>query len=369
MRETDLVFVGTYTEPSVGVDGQPPRRRGKGIHAFRFDRGTGRLTPAQVTAGVRNPSYLAVDADRRHLYCVNELVEYEGQPGGAVSGFSIDHATGALTLLGMQPSLGADPCHLVLDADGRNLLLANYTSGSVAVLPIGANGAPGPARDLVRHVGAGVHPTRQAGPHAHAVAFDAAGRFVLVPELGLDKVMIYRFDAAAGRLEPNARQPWAATAPGAGPRHVALHPDGHFVYAINELDSTITAFAFDAADGTLAARQTLTTLPVGFAGASTCAEIRIHPAGRFVYGSNRGHDSVAVFALDPASGLMEARSHVATGGRTPRDFCLSPDGRFLLAANQDSDSLVVFAIDPASGMPSPTGHAVAVGSPVCVLFA
>jgi 6-phosphogluconolactonase len=368
MSEIDYVYVGTYSEAIRFGTGQVLQGRGKGIHVFRFDRVSGRLTPAGVAEGVRNPSYLAFDPSRRFLYCVNEFKEYEGKASGAASGFRIDRASGALTALGTQASHGTDPCHLMVDRGGRNVLLANFASGSVAVLPIGADGALAPASDVVQHAGSSVDPVRQAGPHAHAVEIDAAGRFAMVPELGLDRVMIYELDAEAGRLRPNARQPWIATAPGAGPRQIVMHPGGRFAYLINELDSTMTAYAFDAAAGTLAALQTLSTLPAGFAGRSTCAELQIHPTGRFLYGSNRGHDSVAVFALDPATGRMEARGHVGTGGRIPRNFCLSPDGRFLAAANQDSDNVVMFAIDQATGMPASTGHEVAVGTPVGVRF-
>lgn len=368
MSGSGFVYVGTYSEPILFGTGQVLQGKGKGIHVFRFDATTGRLTPAGIAEGVRNPSYLAFDPARRFLYCVNEFKEYQGRASGAVSGFRIDGASGALTPLGTQASEGTDPCHLMVDRGGRNVLVANFASGSVAVLPIGAGGAPAPASHVVQHAGSSVDPRRQAGPHAHAVELDAAGRFAMVPELGLDKVMIYELDAAAGRLRPNARQPWIATAPGAGPRQVVMHPGGRFAYLINELDSTMTAYAYDAAAGTLAALQTLPTLPAGFAGHSTCAEIQIHPSGRFLYGSNRGHDSVAIFAIDPASGLMTARGHVGTGGRIPRNFCLSPDGRFLAAANQDTDNVVMFAIDPASGIPSPTGHEIEVGTPVCVRF-
>ena len=370
MADDDLIYVGTYSEPIPMANGRVLPGNGEGIHILRLERATGRLHPVAIARGVRNPSYLAIDRARAVLYCVNELKTFEGADSGAVSAFRIDAAGGAPTPLGTpRASGGADPCHVRIDRDGRHVLVANYTGGSVAVLPIGADGALQPACAIVRHAGSGADPRRQAGPHAHAVEIDPAGRFALVAELGLDRLMIYAFDAHSGQLTPNARQPWIAAAPGAGPRQVALHPGGRFAYAINELDSTLSAYGYDAATGALGALQTVSTLPAGCTTPNTCAELQIHPGGAFLYGSNRGHDSIAVFAIDPGTGLLSARGHVSTGGRIPRGFGLSADGRFLVAANQDSDSVVSFAIDPATGMPTPTGHAIAVGTPVCVRFA
>lgn len=363
MAGYDLVFVGTYGEPPSAA------RRGRGIHAFRFDPAGPRLVPASVAADIRNPSYIVCDAARGILYCVNEVADFGGRQGGSVSALRIDRASGALSALGApQATGGADPCHLALAPDGRHALVANYTGGSVAVLPIDADGALLPARAVIRHAGAGPDPARQEGPHPHCVALDAAGRTALVADLGLDRIMVYAFDAATGLLAPDRRQPWIATAAGAGPRQAVFHPGGRFVYAVNELDSTVAAYRVDPRTGALGALQTLPALPRGFAGRNHCAELQVHPAGRFLYASNRGHDSVAVFALDPASGAMEARGHVASGGRTPRNFCLSPDGAFMAVANQDSDCVALFAIDPATGMPVPAGRAVEVGTPVCVRF-
>jgi len=363
-----LVFVGTYSEPILFGTGQVLQGKGAGIHVFRFDPVTGVLAAAAVVQGVRNPSYIAFDPARRFLYCVNEFKQYEGKPSGAVSAFRIDRASGTLAHLNSKASHGTDPCHLVVDATGRHVLVANFASGSVCVLPIQTDGALGDASQVIQHEGAGIDPTRQAGPHPHAVTIDGANRFVFVPDLGIDKVMIYAFDAATGTLSPNPEQRWIATAPGAGPRQLVMHPAGNFAYLINELNSTVTAYRYNQARGTLAELQTISTLPAGFAGRSTCAEVQIAPSGRFLYGSNRGHDSIAVFAIDCSSGLMCTCGHESTRGRVPRHFILSADGTHMVAANQDTDDLYTFRVDPATGLPAWTGHRAHVGTPVCVQF-
>ena len=367
MDASPLVFVGTYSEPILFGTGQVLEGKGRGIHAFHLDRETGALTPGPVAECVRNPSYLAFDPTRRFLYCVNEFKEFEGEPSGAVSAFRIDRDTGALTHLNTRASRGTDPCHLTVDGQGRHVLVANFASGSVCVLGIRPDGSLGEATDFHQHEGSSVNPQRQAGPHAHAVEIDRANRFAFVPDLGLDRVMIYAYDAAAGRLTPNPRQPWVATAPGAGPRQLVFHPNGRFAYLINELDSTMTAFRYDEEAGTLVDLHTLGTLPQGFEGRSTCAEVQIAPSGRFLYGSNRGHDSLAIFAIGD-DGRLTPMGHESTRGRVPRNFEVSPDGAFLAAANQDSDSIVLFRIDPTTGRPSPTGRAAEAGTPVCVRF-
>ena len=363
-----LVFVGTYSEPILFGTGQVLQGKGAGIHVFRFDPVTGVLVATAVAHGVRNPSYIAFDPARRFLYCVNEFKEYEGKPSGAVSAFRIDPASGALAHLNSKASHGTDPCHLVVDATGRHVLVANFASGSVCVLPIHTDGALGDASQVIQHEGAGIDPMRQAGPHAHAVTIDCANRFVFVPDLGIDKVMIYAFDAATGTLSPNPEQRWIATAPGAGPRQLVMHPAGNFAYLINELNSTVTAYRYNQARGTLAELQTISTLPASFAGRSTCAEVQIAPSGQFLYGSNRGHDSIAIFAIDYSSGLMCMCGHEGTRGRIPRNFTLSADGAHIVAANQDTDDLYTFRVDPATGLPAWTGHRAHVGTPVCVQF-
>jgi 6-phosphogluconolactonase len=367
MADKPLVYVGTYSEPILFGTGQVLQGQGKGIYAFHLDAEAGALVPQGITAGVRNSSYLAFDPARRFLYCVNEFKEFEGEASGAVSSFRIDPQTGALAFLNMKASRGTDPCHLIVDATGRNLLIANFASGSVCVLPVGPDGTLGDASDFKQHIGSSVDPKRQAGPHAHAVAIDNGNRFAFVPDLGLDKVVIYRFDPASGRLEANDRQPWIATAPGAGPRQLVFHPSGQFAYLINELNSTMTAYRYDPESGVLDEFQTLPTLPADFTGHSTCAEVQIHPSGRYLYGSNRGHDSIVIYALD-GEGRMSLVGHEGTRGKIPRNFEVSPDGRFLAAANQDSNNVVMFRIDAETGKLAATGNVVEAGTPICVRF-
>jgi len=270
-----------------------------------------------------------------------------------------------LTPLNQQSSGGAAPCHISLDREGKWLLGANYSGGSVFVLPIGEDGKLGEATALVKHEGRSVDPRRQTAPHAHSINLGPAGRFAFAADLGLDKVLIYRFDAAKGTLTPND-PPFAAAAPGAGPRHFSFHPTGKWAYAINEMNCTVTAYACDAAKGALAPIQSISTLPKGFEGNNSCAEVLVHPLGRFLYGSNRGHDSIAVFAVDAGTGRLTALGHEPTGGKHPRNFRIDPAGKYLLAANRDTNNVVVFGIDAATGGLKPTGHSVSVPGPNCV---
>jgi 6-phosphogluconolactonase len=369
MSNDELVYVGTYSEPILFGTGQILHGKGKGIYAFRFDRAAGKLRPLGVTEGVRNSSYLAFDPQRRFLFCVNEFKEYEGKASGAVSAFRIDPATGELAYLNTKPSHGTDPCHLIVDATGRFVMIANFASGSVCVLPIGEDGSLGDETDFIQHQGGTrIDPRRQAGPHAHAVAIDTNNRFVFVPDLGLDGVVVYAFDAKTGKLTPHTTQHLVKTAPGAGPRQLVFRPDGKFAYLINELNSTMTAFAYDAATGTLAELHTLPTLPPGYHAPSTCAEVQITPDGKFLYGSNRGHDSLAIYALDGVTGRMTIVGHESTRGRIPRNFEISPCGQFVAAANQDTNNVILFRLDPATGKLSPTGDVVEAGTPICVRF-
>jgi len=346
-----LVLVGTYTDGG-----------GDGIHSCRMDRETGALDPIGVTGGIDNPSFLASDPEGRRVYAVQETGD-----SGAVFAYELDHATGGLRFLNQQPSHGAAPCHLAVDRTGKVVLVANYGSGSVCVLPIVEGGRLEPASEVVQHSGAGVDPNRQEGPHAHSVTVDPANRLVLVADLGLDRMMVYRLDATRGKLVPNAT-PWVSVAPGAGPRHFAFHPSGGYGYVVNELDSTITAFTYDASEGILVELHTVPALPEGFEGTSYCADIHLAPSGRYLYASNRGDDSVVIYHVDPATGRLGYTGHQSTEGRTPRNFAIDPRGRFLLAANQDSDTIVPFRIDEATGDLVPTGHVASVPAPVCVLF-
>ncbi|HJS09091.1 MAG TPA: lactonase family protein, partial [Pirellulales bacterium] len=246
------------------------------------------------------------------------------------------------------------------------VLVANYGGGSVAVLPIDKDGRLRPASSFVQHKGSSVNPKRQEAPHAHSINVDPAGAFAVVADLGLDKVLVYRFDAAAGTLTAND-PPHATVSPGAGPRHFAFHPSGRFAYVINEMNSTVTAFAYDAKKGTLSEIDTKSTLPGPQQGNST-AEVQVHPSGKFLYGSNRGHNSLAIFRIDEKTGALTAAGHQLTGGRTPRNFGIDPTGKFVLAANQGSDSVVVFRVDQETGKLEETGQSIKVPTPVCVKF-
>jgi 6-phosphogluconolactonase len=310
---------------------------------------------------------LEIDPHRRLVFAVNETSDFGGRPTGAVSSYSIDPSTGKLTQLSQRASMGGGPCHLVLDKNRRHVLVANYGGGSVAVFPVGTDGTLGEASDFHQHAGKSINPQRQEGPHAHCVTFDPAGKFLFVCDLGLDKVMIYRYDAERGKLSAN--EPASASVkPGAGPRHMAFRPDGRFAYVINELDSTITAFAYDAAAGALSELQTVSTLPPSFDGSNTTAEIVVHPSGKFVYGSNRGHDSVALFNIDEDKGTLTFVEAVSTGGKTPRNFEIDPSGKRLIVGNQNSDTLLVCHVDQATGRLKPMGDLVAAPSPVCLRF-
>lgn len=348
-----LLYVGTYTNG-----------KSVGIYIYRMDLSSGALKPVG-SIETNNPSFLAVDERRRYLYAVNEVTEFAGRPSGAVSAFSIDQETGSLRFLNQQPSLGGAPCYVSVARGGRFVLVANYVGGNVSVLPVRRNGTLGKATDVVQHQGAGPNAERQEAPHAHSVVLDHANRFAFAADLGTDKIMAYRFDARLGKLKPNAPR-WFQSKAGAGPRHFTFHPDGRHAYAINELDSTITSFSYEQAPGQLKEAQTVSALPLGFSGANTCADVHIAPSGKFLYGSNRGHDSIVVFEIERNTGKLRYVEHVSTGGKTPRNFTIDPTGGFLLVANQNSDRIVGFRVDPATGRLRATGHVTEVPSPVCL---
>ncbi|MBE7555682.1 MAG: lactonase family protein [Anaerolineales bacterium] len=366
MSKHSLVFIGTYTEPILFGTGKILQGKGEGIYVYRLDGASGALKPCGLAEGVRNPSYLAFDASLRFLYAVNELKEFENTPTGAVSAFLVDPDSGRLRFLNQQPSHGTDPCHLTVDRTGRYVLVANFMSGSVCVLPIREDGSLGDATDVIQHQGSSADPVRQSGPHAHAVTLDNAGRYVFVPDLGIDKLMVYKFDAERGKLEPN-EEPWVEVTRGAGPRQLVAHPGGGYAYLINELNSTLTAFRYEKAKGGMLREiQTLSTLPEDFQGTNTCAEVQISPSGKFLYGSNRGHDSIVIYAIDQENGRLTCMGYRSTQGKTPRHFGIDPAGEFLVVANQDTESVITFRLDPTSGDFSATGHRVDVPTPVCV---
>ena len=349
-----LVYIGTYTQ---GLS--------KGIYLTKLDLDRGTLEPASVAAELSNPSFLAAAPQGMFLYAIGELNELGGKHGGAISALVIDPSDGKLTLLNQQSTQGAGTCHLAIDRNGKHVAVANYTGGSVSCLPIEADGRLGKVVCLVQHKGSRVHGRRQEGPHAHGVYLDAANRFLVVPDLGLDKLMIYRFDESGGVLTANDPA-FVATAAGAGPRHFAFHPNGRYAYVINELNSTLSAMSYDAEHGALRPLQTVSTLPPRFHGVNTCAEVQVHPSGKFVYGSNRGHDSIVIFAIDAATGKLRYVGHEPTRGKEPRNFAIDPSGRYLLAANQSSDNVVVFRIDAVTGRLRATGSTAHVPMPVCV---
>jgi 6-phosphogluconolactonase len=352
------VYVGTYT--SGANDGAS-----RGIYLLDLDSRSGKLSAPDLAGEASNPSFLAIHPGGKFLYAVSERDEVDRQPGGAVLAFAIDEATGKLRLINHQSSRGAGPCHLIVDTPGKNVLVANYGGGSIASLPIAPDGRLGPSSSFIQHRGMGTVPARQEGPHAHSINLDRAGRFAVVADLGLDKIFIYRFDSVKGTLEAND-PPFAQVAPKSGPRHFAFAPDGRFGYAISELANTVTAFEYDASSGSLNPIQTISTLPASFAGKSYTAEVQVHPSGRFVYGSNRGHDSIAVFAVDASTGKLSSVGFVPTQGRNPRNFAIDPTGAYLLAENGDSGTIVVFQIDARSGALRATGESVRVPKPVCI---
>ncbi len=351
-----FMYAGTYTN-----------KQSKGIYTWKFDPRTGKAVSMGLAVETTSPSFLAVHPNRRFLYAVNEVPNYKGEKSGSVSAFAIDRKSGKLTLLNTVSSRGAGPCHLALDKKGQSLIVANYGGGSIAAFPVGKDGRLGDATAFFQHSGAVSLRERQGGPHAHCVQVSPDNRYALVADLGLDEVLVYRLNAAKAALAPND-PPFAKLAAGAGPRHLAFHPNGRLVYSINEIQSTITALSYNAAAGSLREVQTLSTLPPDFHGTNSTAEIAVHPSGKFAYGSNRGHDSIVVFAVDPASGRLSLVEHVSTQGKAPRNFAMDPTGAYLFAANQNSDNIVVFRIDRATGRLTPTGQVLDAPTPVCIAF-
>ena len=353
VAQKQLVVVGTYTSGA-----------SKGIYLYHFDPVAMRLYPTQVVEGVENPSFVAIHPTGKYLLAVNELAEFNGKPGGGVSSFQLDPKTGTAKFLNSQSTKGAAPCHIVIGKKGTHAFVANYSGGSVAAFPIEQDGQLRPASAFVQHEGHSVHP-RQAAPHAHSINLDAANRFAVVADLGLDKVLIYKLNPANGWMSPNA-PPAVSLKPGAGPRHFAFHPNGKLAFVINELQSTLTSFKYDSERGVLSEVQTVTTLPEDFQGQNSTAEVVVHPSGKFVYGSNRGHHSIAVFQVDEETGVLTASGHVSSGGETPRNFALDQSGRYMFSANQGTHRVVVMQIDSKTGLPLETGLSIDVPNPVCI---
>ncbi|MGH9378562.1 MAG: lactonase family protein, partial [Terriglobia bacterium] len=353
-QANDLVYVGTYTQS-----------QSRGIYVYRFNEHTGKITPLGLAAKTTNPSFLTASPDGRYLYAINEVDTFKGQKSGAVSAFAIDPKTGKLTLLNQVASRGAGPAYVATDKTGRYVLVANYNGGNVAVFPVRKDGGLGPASAFVQDKGHSVNPARQSKPYAHSINVSPDNRFAIAADLGLDKLLVYRFDR--GSLAPND-PPYATVKPGSGPRHFIFSPDGKYMYVESEMASSLTVFSYDAQRGALRPVQTVSSLPPDFRGKSTGAEVQALPSGRFLYASNRGSDSLAVFAINRRNGTLKPVEYVPAGGKTPRMFAIDPSSTYLFAANQDSDNIVIFRINKATGKLTPTGQQIKLSSPVCVVF-
>jgi 6-phosphogluconolactonase len=357
-------YIGTYTRRESFVDG-----KAEGIYIYYLDRSSGELTYAATVAGAGtiNPSFLILGPDRNCLYAVNEFYKSEA-PNGTISAFAIDPVTGHLSYQNQQSTHGLAPCYISIDPSGRYCLVANYETGNLCVLPIRKNGSLGEATDTVQFSGSGPNPKRQEGPHAHMVVPSPDGGFILAVDLGTDRLMAFRLDRERGTLSP-ADPPWTRLPPGTGPRHLAFHPRRPFAYVISELQSTVTICRYLEHQGTFEALQTISTLPDDFTGQNLGGEIMIAPSGRFVYASNRGHNSLVIYAVDPETGQLSVVGHESTQGAGPRAFIIDSSGTLLLVANQDTDTVVTFWIDQDSGTLQATGHVAAVPTPVCLLLA
>ncbi len=353
-----LVFVGTYTAQSMS----------EGIYTCRFFPDTRDIEPLFAADGVENPSFLALHPSRRFLYAASEVDEFDGKSQGALFAYAIEPNSGRLTLLNAQGSGGTGPCHIFTDSTGRFLLAANYRGGSASVLPIAKDGSLRQMSCFIQHEGSSVNKERQTSAHAHSINLDPQNRFAYVPDLGMDKVMIYQFDEENGQLCPNDPPYIDATVKGAGPRHFAFAQEGRYAYVVNEIGKTVTAYRRDADTGALSTIQTIIAFPENeMSTPGTTADIHVHPNGKFVYASNRGHDSIAVFARF-VDGSLSPIQHMQTGGKTPRNFAIDPSGRFLLAANQDSNTIVTLDIDAETGMLNPTKYEAKLPMPVCIRF-
>jgi 6-phosphogluconolactonase len=348
-----FAFVGTYTA----------KTQSKGIYAFRYDARTGKLTALGVAAETPDPSFVAIHPSGKYLYVVNESGK-----SSMVTSFALDAKTGKLAQLNQVPSLGEDPCYIAFDQTGKYVLVANYTSGTLAVFPVLADGKIGEKTALIQDSGTlGPNKERQEGPHAHWIETSADNHFALAADLGLDEILVFQFDAAKGALAPHM-PPSASLKAGSGPRHAAFSPNGKFLFVASELASTVTSFSFDTKKGTLKQVNSLSTLPPEFSGRNDVAELAVHPSGKFLYVSNRGMDSIALFAIDTKSGRLTPMGGVPTGGKEPRHFALDPAGNFMFVENQLSDTIVVFHVDANSGQLTPTGDTLSVPSPVCLKF-
>lgn len=351
-----LVYIGTYTINS----------KSEGIYIYKLNLLNGQLTPYKIISDVINPSFLTIDKKHHFLYAVNEIEDYEGKKSGAVSAFAIDQKTGDLQFLNKQATLGGSPCYISLTDNRKFVSVANYSGGNVSTFPVESDGKLLSANDLIQHTGSGPSRSRQEAAHAHSIIFDHKDNFAVICDLGIDKIMIYAFDDKTGKMQTNPAQPFFQTKPGAGPRHFTFHPNHKLAFVVNELNSTVTSFNYNGKEGTLNEVQTVSTLPVTRTRANTCADIHISPNGKFLYVSNRGHDSIVSYQIDEDTGNISYLEHTPTQGKTPRNFVIDPTGKFLLAANQNSNNIVVFNIDETTGKLTPNGFVANVPAPVCL---
>lgn len=350
--EKTLVFVGSYAEHTTN-----------GLYVYELIEDTGELKLLDEHGGLQNPTFLNVDESRRLLYVISEQLSAQGERSGSAAAYAIDPAAGKLRQLNYVPTIGATTCHIQRDHTDRYIVVVSYGGGQIGLLAIEEDGRIGKLLDERRHEGSSVNPERQEKPHPHSACFSPDNRFVFVPDLGLDRIVAYQLDTANGKL---AKSGETVVHAGAGPRHMAFHPSGSYTFVINELDSTIESYRYDAQTGEMLSLQVISTLPESYAGESWCAEIALSPDGRFVYGSNRGHDSIAVFAFEADSATLSPVEYVSTEGGHPRHFALTADGRYLIAANRDGNNLVTYRVDAASGRLTPTGHQAHASKPVCV---
>ena len=349
-----FVYVGTYAKPDQ-----------ESIFGYRLDVSTGELTRALAIKGGENPSFLTLSPKLKQLYAVNEIGNFNGTKSGSVSAFAVNSKTGSLTLLNQQSSEGSSPCYISVDKTGKVALVANYMGGNVISLPVQPNGELKPAISNEQHQGSSVNQGRQEAPHAHCIIPDPNNKFVFAVDLGLDQVLGYQLDPKTGQLI-RAAQPAFQTKPGAGPRHLTFHPNGRIAFLICELNSTMTDLAYNTNQGTFTEIQTLSTLPPDSTGDSFCADVHVSPDGKFLYGSNRGHDSIAVFSINSATGQLAPVQHISTQGKWPRNFAIDPSGSILLVANERSNDIFTYKIDTATGRLTPTGFSAQVSKPVCL---
>lgn len=355
-QEKQRMYIGTYTD-----------RGSEGIYSCEFNPETGALSSPELAAATVNPSFITIDPQGKYLYAVNETDTFETAPVGAISVFEINHKTGKLKFLQKVSSLGAAPCHLSMDKTGKYLLVANYNGGNFAVFPVGEDGLLGKNTAFVQSSGSGPNPGRQTAPHAHFIQVTDDNKYMLVADLGTDKILIYRFEASGGLLSPDTPA-YIQSDPGAGPRHLVFSPSGKTIYTLNELTSTVSVFSFNHDSASLVNKQTISALPENFTGDNTTAEIKIDRDGKFLYVSNRGDDSIVLFGIDPESGLLNKIDRTPSGGKTPRNFEIDPSGKWLLAANQNSDNITLLGINPENGRLTPTSTNIKVSSPVCICF-